>query len=171
MILTTDTINKLVIDLFKELLGWNEQQFLVETRGGARPSSGKPYMTLWWKNIEVLNQGYGEMRSEEDSDEARQFLENESLCSLQITIYGNDAYNICNEVRMHLESANRFFDLWSVIGFAGCDSVNDLSADFGGHIEQRAFFNFSFYANFGREYPADYFDKSKWVINGEQLTI
>lgn len=49
--------------------------------------------------------------------------------------------------------------------------MTDLSAPLGGRIQQRAFFDMTFYALFGRAYPLEWFDASQWAINNESLQL
>jgi hypothetical protein len=61
-----------------------------------------------------------------------------------------------------MQNIMRFADLWRGIGYAGIDSVQDISTQYGAKIQQRAYFNFDFYVYFGRSYPVDYFKLSSW---------
>jgi len=170
-ILTEEQVNDLLVNFFTSLFEWEDDRVLVETQAGVRPTNGI-YMTLWWKSNEMLNQGNGEfIQPDNNENRGAHKLDNESYCTIQITLRGDNAYSLCNEARRALDDPQRFFDLWTILGFAGCDPVQDMSAPFGGKIQQRAFFNFNFYATFGREYPADWFDKSKWIINESTITI
>ena len=88
-----------------------------------------------------------------------------------MSVRGPGAYSLASEARYGLEAAERFFDLWRVLGFAGCGPVTDLSVPLGGRIQQRAFFDITFYALFGRAYPLEWFDASQWAINNESLQL
>lgn len=170
--LTIQAVNELLIGYFSRLFGWEGQgRVLIETMARTRPPDGL-YMTLWWKNNDLLVQNTGEfIQPEDESEQGTQQLDNESLCTVQVTLRGQDAYSQCCEARYSLESSQRFFDLWKLLGFSGCDPVTDMSGAFGAHVQQRAFFDFHFYACFGRGYPADWFDHSQWAINNTNLTI
>ena len=144
---------------------------VVETQAGPRPPSGV-YATLWWKGQELLQQGMGDFTlPESPEDEGVQSLGNEALCTVQVSVRGPNAYSLASEARYGLEAAERFFDLWRVLGFAGCSPVTDLSAPLGGRIQQRAFFDMTFYALFGWAYPLEWFDASQWAINNESLQL
>lgn len=169
--LTVDAVNTLLADYLTAFFQWDTGRVLVETQAGPRPPSGV-YATLWWKSQEVLRQDWGTFTlPESPRDDGIQHLDNESLCIMQITVRGPHAYSLASEARYSLDAAERFFDLWRVLGFAGCGPVTDLSAAFGGRVQQRAFFDLSFYALFGRAYPLEWFDASQWGINDEALQL
>lgn len=98
-------------------------------------------------------------------------LINLSLCEVQVTFRGPSALESAVNARLSLGSSARAFDLWKLLGYSGTSGIQDLSAYYNGAIQPRSYFNFYFYALFNREYPADYFDKSKWNVNGIEITI
>ncbi|MFQ8889832.1 MAG: hypothetical protein ACLR7Z_17285 [Bilophila wadsworthia] len=148
--LTVDAVNTLLADYLTSVFQWEAGRVVVETQAGPRPPSGV-YATLWWKGQELLQQGMGDFTlPESPEDEGVQSLGNETLCTVQVSVRGPHAYSLASEARYGLEAAERFFDLWRVLGFAGCGPVTDLSGPLGGRIQQRAFFDITFYALFGR---------------------
>lgn len=166
--LTVDAVNTLLVDYLTAFFQWKSGRVLVETQADARPPSGV-YATIWWKEQELLPQNFGSFTPPEtEMEEGIQTLDNETLCTVRITLRGPKAYNLASEVRYSLEAAERWFDLWRVLGFSGCSTVTDLSGSYGGRIQQRAFFDLSFYAMFGRTYPLDWFDASQWQVNGTE---
>lgn len=169
--LTVNAVNTLLADYLTSVFQWEAGRVGVETQAGPRPPSGV-YATLWWKGQELLQQGMGDFTLPESPEaEGVQSLGNEALCTVQVSVRGPDAYSLASEARYSLEAAERFFDLWRVLGFAGCGPVTDLSGPLGGRIQQRAFFDMTFYALFGRAYPLEWFDASQWVINNESLQL
>lgn len=171
--LTIDSVNALFRDYICEFLKLSGDRVLIETRMDRRPIDGL-YVTLWWKRQEPLMQvaSDADFSYNEETGTATNYLPNETYATLQITCRGPNAYNVCSELRYSLYDPARYFDLFRVIGFGGAGTVEDLSASYGGRIQQRAFIDVSFYCCFGRSYPADWFDKSQWAINnGPIFTI
>lgn len=169
--LTPQMVNKLLKDYFDLFFGWepDPDRVLVETQAGTRPPKGL-YMTLWWRNIEVMRQDPGGTLVD-TPEGTMESLINLSLCEVQVTLRGPNALEAAVNARLSLGSSARAFDLWKLLGYSGTSGIQDLSAYYNGAIQPRAFFNFYFYALFNREYPADYFDKSKWNVNGHIITI
>ena len=168
--------NALLRHFVMEILDFADERVLIETKAGPRPADGAPYATLYWRNQELLPQFDGDMTftPTEDEDEfpfvdckGIETRENPALCTVRFSVWGNDAYNLASELRYALDSANRNFDLWTVLGYAGVGNVQDLSAAFGGKIQQRAFIELSFYACFGRRYDLDWFNRVPFAINKE----
>lgn len=171
--LTMSAINLLLQDVINKVLNWKpeEARVQVETQTGTRPANA-PYVTLWWRRVDPLMQTIGTFVMPDDpKDDAVEHLRNESLCEIQITARGPQALAYAAQIRFALESAARQFDLYKVIGFAGCTEIQVFSAPYNGAIQQRAMFNLSFYAMFNREFPADWFDASQWQINGAETQL
>lgn len=179
VIFSVDEANALLRSLVMAVLNLPSDHVLIETRARPRPMDNSPYATLYWKEQDVLNQFDGDMdyvgtdalgEGEEpnpDFPDGMETRENPALCTVRITVRGENAYNLCSEIRYALESANRNFDLWTVLGFAGCTSVTDLSAAYGAQTQQRSFIELSFYAPFGRRYNLDWFKSVPFVVNNE----
>lgn len=182
--MTTPSANQIIFDInaanallrqfVMAALDMPDNRVLIETKTGPRPMDGSAYCTLYWKDQEVLPQFDGDMvfAPVEDEDEypfinGIETRENEALCIVRFSVWGNDAYRLASELRYALDSANRNFDLWTVLGFAGVGNVQDLSVEFGGKIQQRAFIELSFYACFGRRYDLDWFNRVPMAVNKE----
>lgn len=171
--LTVQSINLLLQDVINKVLNWKpeEARVQVETQTGTRPGNS-PYVTLWWRRIDPLFQTVGTYTMPTDAvDDGVERLDNESLCEIQITARGPQALAYATQIRFALESNARWFDLYKLLGFAGCSEIQVFSAPYNGAIQQRAMFNLSFYAMFNREYPLDWFDSSQWVINGDSVQL
>lgn len=163
-------VRKLFVESTEALTGYARGRVLVETMSDRRPADGAPYCTLWFKNLEPLAVNVGDFYFDyetEDPDktiDAVQVLDNESFCTVQFSFWGNGAYNEATRFMQTLHAQRRYHDLWRVVGFAGIDAVQDISAQYGAKIQQRAFFNLDFYVCLGRALPADWFDVSQWGI-------
>lgn len=170
--LTPQMVNVLLKDYFDSFFGWDPEpnRVLVETQAGTRPPKGL-YITLWWRNIEVMRQDPGGTFSCSPDTGPIESLINLSLCEVQVTFRGPSALESAVNARLSLGSSARAFDLWKLLGYSGTSGIQDLSAYYNGAIQPRSYFNFYFYALFNREYPADYFDKSKWNVNGIEIAI
>ncbi len=160
--ITMAIIRKMFVEVIEQLTGYTRGRVLVETMADRRPVDGKPYCTLWFKNLEPLTYSEGDWQL--DTDEPIQYQDNETLAMLQISFWGDDAFSEAYRLSQLFHAAARQFDLWRVVGYAGIDQVQDISTSYGAKIQQRAFFNLSFYVCLGRKIPADYFDKSQWGI-------
>lgn len=185
-ILDVDAVNLLLRRFVMEVLSLPEDFVLIETRMRPRPYDDKPYVTIYWKDQELLPQFDGDMEfidmpqndpnspSETISDpglvdgSCLEVRRNTAHCTARFTVRGENAYNLASELRYALESANRNFDLWGILGFSGCTGPMDLSAIYGAQTQQRAHVELSFYAPFGRRYELDYFSSVPFIINKEQ---
>ncbi|MEG6501569.1 MULTISPECIES: phage neck terminator protein [unclassified Desulfovibrio] len=168
MILTPEDVKKLLVSVLEGLTGLGSGRVIWETSGGPRPSEGL-YCSLWWKDFELLPQNVGDYTAPTgpDPDKARpitQHLRHESWCTVQISFWGPKAFESAVRTVLALQSDDRSFDLWKVLGYGGTDAVQDLSTAFRGRIQARCFFNLSFYACFGADYPAEWFDISQCGI-------
>lgn len=168
MILTRKTVKKLLQETIAALSGMPTERVIWEDRPGPRPSDGR-YFTLWWKNIEPLVQNSGEYAFHDDGS-ATQHLCHESYCSVQVSAWGQDAFDAVHEVAQALQADSRWFDLWRLIGYGGVDSVQDISAAFRGQVQGRAYFNLDFYACFGADHPTEWFNVSQWAIRCNEKT-
>lgn len=165
--ITPKAVRKLFADVLKAITGLSEGRVIIETKADRRPPEGL-YCSLWFKSMTPLPQNDGDFEYDPDygiDDPLNQILDNETLCTVQINFWGDDAYDKAAETMQALQSGARFADLWRIIGFAGIDAVQDISTQYGAKIQQRAFFNLDFYVCFGRAYPIDYFNVSQWMIS------
>lgn len=163
--ITAPRVRKLFVEATETLTGYERGRVLIETYTDRRPADGKPYCTLWFKNLEPLPVNVGDWYfSDVEEGDAIQIIDNESLCVIQFSFWGPDAYGEAVSFMQTLHAQRRFHDLWRIVGFAGIDSVQDISTQYGGKIQQRAFFDLSYYVCLGRALPADWFDTSRWLI-------
>lgn len=172
-IITEKDVNKVFIDFINLVMGWEteENRVLIETKTGPRPHQSL-YFTLWWRSIYFLKQNEGRIIPPENPDKtlpAVQYLRGEAQCGIYITARGPEAFGAALRVRQALDSAQRWCDLWRILGFGGTDEIHDESAEYNSRIQPRAFFELQFNANFGAEYPVDWFDASQWDINNSNF--
>jgi len=169
MILTTQNVKKLLVSTLEGVTGLEPGRVTWEATGGPRPPEGLR-CSLWWKGFEPLAQNVGEYRdvsAPDTYDKATpiiQYLRNETFCEVQTSFWGDGAFDKAAATVGALQNDNRNFDLWRILGYGGIDAIQDISAYAGARIQQRAFFNLSFYACFGADYPVDWFDVSQWAI-------
>lgn len=165
---TPQAVRKLLVDVMQTITGYAAGRVLIETKADRRPQDRAPYCTLWFKNSELLVQNNGDYyidTPDYTSDvDGMQVLDNETLVTVQINFWGDGAYDEALAASHALQNAQRFFDLWRVLGYAGIDSVQDISVQYGAKIQQRAYFNLDFYVCYGRMYPLEYFKISQWSI-------
>lgn len=163
MICTKDHIEKLLVGVLERITGLGKGRVLVEDNTGPRPSDGL-YCTLWWKDATPEPQNDGDFTDDgpecdyDKSHPLTQHLRNETYCTVQVSFWGKGAFEMALSAVSALQNAERWFDLWRVLGYGGVDRVQDISAAFRGLVQGRAFFNLTFYACFGAEYPSDWFD-------------
>lgn len=162
-----DAASAILIAFIMDVTGFQSNAVLIETRTGPRPVDHGPYATIWWRDQEGLPQFDSpfDQPASEDVDGVEE-LKNEMHCTVRITVRGNNAYNITSELRYEIDRGQRAFELWNILGFSGVSSVTDLSAAYGGKVQQRAFIDLSFYAAFGRRYDLSWFKSVPWIING-----
>ena len=173
MILTPENVKQLLVSTLEKITALPPGRVIRETEAGPRPSSGL-YCTLWWKTFEPLPQNGGDYAENpqyegqpDDYDKTHpiiQHLRNETWCEVQINFWGAGAFDLAVQTLQALQSDARWFDLWKVLGFGGVDAVQDISTAFRAQIQSRCFFTLSFYACFGGDYPAEWFDTSQWEI-------
>lgn len=166
MILTPDDTRKLLVSVFEAVTSLAPGRVIWETSGGPRPSEGL-YCSLWWKIFDPLpqNQGdYSDPDPEGRGELVTQYLRNETWCTVQVSFWGPKAFETAAMSVGKLQNDNRNFDLWRILGYGGVEAIQDISAPFRGTVQQRCFFDLSFYACFGADYPVDWFDISQWTI-------
>ncbi len=166
--LTPEDVKKLLVNVLEGLTGLTPGRVIWESTGGPRPPEGL-YCSLWWRNFELLPQTAGDyaMPDGPDPDKGQpitQRLRHESWSTVQVSFWGPKAFESAVRTVQDLQADDRFFDLWRVLGYGGTDAIQDISAAFRGRMQGRCFFNLSFYACFGTDYPADWFDVSQWGI-------
>ena len=162
LITTWPVVRKLLVETTERLTGYERGRVLVETKTDRRPADGNPYVTIWFKSLEPLSVNEGNVYI--DEEEQHQVIDNESFCTVQFNFWGDDAYTEALKFMQSLHARQREFDLWQILGFSGIDSVQDISQQYGGKIQQRAFFNLSFYVLLGRVFPVEWFNISQWII-------
>ena len=161
-ILTTQNIKELLADVLENITGLESGRVIWEDSADPRPTEGL-YCSLCWKEFEPLPQNVGEYR--DDPDPLIQTLRNETWCSVQISFCGLGAFDLAAASVGALQNDNRNFDLWRLLGYAGIDSVEDCGADSPADLKPCFCFTFSFYACFEADYPADWFEVSKWDLH------
>jgi hypothetical protein len=159
---TPASIRTLLVAAISAMSGIAADRVQIETKNDARPSDGL-YATLWFKGSDVLPDYSGDKLIGNEST-VTETLRGESLCSVQISFWGAGAYDAAVKTQLKFLNNQREFDLWRILGSAGVESVQDLSQQFGGQVQQRAFFEFNYYVCFENLVPLDWFDTSTWTI-------
>lgn len=167
-ILTVDMVNDLLRAFIMHVTELPADYILVETRSRPRPPDDRPYVTLYWKDNDLLPQFEGDFVAPAGEEDGQEYVGHDALSTVRITVRGKDAYNIACKIRYAMDASERQFDLYNVIGFAGATGPVDLSAVYGAQVQQRAFTELSFYACFGRLYPLAWFKTVPWIINNSQ---
>lgn len=168
-LLTVDSINALLRAVVIKSLNLSESHVIIETRNRPRPYDDGLYVTIFWVTQDLLVQGSGDFLYPDNGlSEGTQALRNDAFCTVRILTRGTNAYNAASLLRQAFDSADRQWDLYHVVGFAGIESIQDISVNFGGQIQQTAFFDFSFYVCFGAEYSIPWFTRTTMVINEEK---
>lgn len=162
-----DAANAILRAYIMDVTGLADNAVLIETRTGPRPMDIGPYVTILWREQDLLPQ----FDSPYDAAAEEETLRNEAYCTVRITVRGDNAYNIASELRYQIDRGQRAFELWHLLGYAGTTNVTDLSAVYGAKVQQRAFIDLSFYAAFGRRYPLDWFEQVPWIINGARSIL
>lgn len=164
MRLTIAELKKLLVSTMELVAGLSPRRVILEGHNGPRPSSGL-YCSLWFKDLDLLPQNVGDYtQPEQATDQAVQTLRHETYCTVQISFWGPKAFDATVAASQELHTDARWSDLWRVLGYGGTGPVQDISAAFGGQVQGRAFFDLSFYACFGTDYPVDWFDTSQWAV-------
>ena len=169
-VLTLAEVRKILVDVFTKISGLEDGRVLIETKADRRPSDGKPYITLWTKNVEYYceNDGFFTfpegIPSEHTEEAAIQYMDHEVLITVQVSVWGDGAQDIAGSLVGHLQNSNRWADLWKLFGFSNTGPLQDLSLTYGAKIQQRALFNFDFYAHLGQTYDVDWFYNSQWDL-------
>lgn len=165
--ITWPVVRKLLVETVEALTGLARGRVLVETLADRRPADTAPYCTLYFRDIEPLPVNEGDWYFDSADDitiDATQVHDNESLATVRIMFWGAEAFFEATKLMQAFHAQRRFNDLWQLIGFAGFDMVQDISTEYNGQIQQRAFFNMQFYVCLGRAFPADWFKVSQWEI-------
>lgn len=172
---TPERVQDLLVKVFERITGLPPGRVLMRSKIDRRPAEGL-YCTLYFKSAAPLRQDSGHFFMPKDPDydkakPARQHLKNTTRVTVEVCLWGEDAFYEAVGVQLALQAAQRFTDLWRVIGYSGTEDIQDSSVDSGGHIQQRAFFLFNFYVQYFGNFPADWFDHSHWRINDEDEFI
>ena len=168
MILTVKEVQKLLIKVHEQSTGLDSGRVIFEGEG-PRPPDGC-YCSLWWKEIEPLPENSGSYSGQDkpsDYDKTEPLtlnLRNEAWCTVQVSFWGPDAMDTAVRSMQALNSDARWFDLWRVLGYGGVSRIQNISAQFRGKIQPRLFYDLTFYACFGTQFPADWFDSSQWQL-------
>lgn len=171
VIFSVDMVNAILISFILDATGLPVPSVLIETRTSPRPIDASPYVTILWRDQDLLPQFDSPFVQPLGESEGLEDQKNEAWCSVRITVRGNNAYNMASELRYELDRGQRAFELWNMLGFAGVSSVTDLSASYGGKVQQRAFIDLNFYAAFGRRYDMSWFTSVPWIINNLSTLI
>lgn len=172
-VVTPDTAIQAVRALIITALDLPSEKVLVETRGRPRPYDNGPYVTVYWRMQQLLKQNTLEFvpPPEDDEQDGEERPTNSAYCCIRITVRGDDAYNLCSKLRYEFERGERWFDIFRVLGYSDIPDVYDLSAEYGGKIQQRAVMDFYFYIDFNARFPAPWFNKVNLVVNGETVPV
>lgn len=169
IILSVEAVEQLLRSFVVYVTELPDSYVIIETKARPRPKDDRPYVTLYWLEQELLTQLDGDYEfspPELFAKEGVERRENAAHCTVRITTRGPGSYSITSAIRYAIDSSNRSFDLWPILGYAGVTNITDLSAVYGGKVQQRSFIDFSFYAAFGRRYELSWFSSSPWIING-----
>jgi hypothetical protein len=71
----------------------------------------------------------------------------ETYFKAEITCWGANAKQNLMDIYAGVKSSDRYKDMWASLGYAGRGDVQDISAEFMGKVQHRAFFDLFFYAN------------------------
>lgn len=97
---TWPVIRKLFVEATEVLTGYGRGRALVETMTDRRPTEGSPYCTLWFKSLEPLPVNVGDFYfDDEEAPDATQLIDNESLCTVQFSFWGNGAFAEAHQQR------------------------------------------------------------------------
>lgn len=160
--ITQERINQILCGVVKA--GADVEYCIVETRNGARPPEGE-FATIYWKSVQPLNEVRSDSWHTETETEYFENRLNPCLCTVQFSIFGDNAFEKCVQLNSFLQSENRLFDIDTLLGTSDIGTVNDISTAAGGRIQPRASFDFSFYVDFGRQYEMDYFIVDQTRVN------
>lgn len=166
LVLDVNTVSNALRGVVCSALQLAEDHVLVEGRVQPRPTDTTAYVTILWLEQELLNQFDGTYIPSAEQE----YLSNDAYCSVRFTVRGKAAYNLASELRYAIERGDRNWDLYNMIGFGGAGPVVDMSAAFGGKVQQRAHFDMSFYVPFGRTYTLAWFKKCGFIVD-KTLTI
>jgi hypothetical protein len=167
--ITNASLRALLVQCVQDTLGYPAGRVIVENMSDRRPEDGAPYATIWIKRTKFLVQNEGDFESTVSGME--QILHNECIITAQFSVYGADAYGETIKLSNAIHSANRWRDLWRVLGYAGQSSVQDISMLFGAKIQQRAFFDVDFYAYMGSAINIDWFNTAAIALGDESFIM
>lgn len=138
-------------DLFVSVLGAiTEERVIIEDASGPQPDG--PYVSLRLESLRPNSFNERRLVERESDGELVEYAAYLVYCALKVSFWGQDACNRAARCQMQMSAAGRFFDLWRVIGFGGCDPVRRASAEDLGKIQERADFVFNFHANLDAVY-------------------
>lgn len=162
--ITHATLEALFIHTLSKISGIPVTRWRVGTRAGTRPTEGL-FGVITWKRTEPLKQ-LEDPEFTQDGDNDPTFTDlNACYCTLEIKVLGENSRNVLSEIMFGLQSINRTWDIWNVVGFGGVTEIQNASTPLGGRIQEWSVMDVSFYVNFERTYLAEYFTKVPVTIN------
>lgn len=149
-------------NLFQEVVtAVTGEPCIIEPANGPQPA--KRFCSLDIKTADPMDHRVADF-IETDTGDLAERARNETRLSMAAAFWGKEAMTRATSCMHALQSYQRVFDLWRLLGFSGVDPVQATGSAYLGKIQDRAQFTIYFYAALGALYPADWFTASRWGL-------
>jgi hypothetical protein len=155
--MTSPSVRKLLHTVFSTLDDQPEDRVVWETFADRRPENG-PYLSLYVREMTPM---WDSVPMFTDTKLDKEIYKSETRYTVDITTWGKNAFDRAQALVYMLNYETRHMDLWQYIGGGQPERIKDVSAVKGGHVLQRARFQFKFYVMMASQIKWDWFDKLK----------
>ena len=158
--ITPEEVEDVFARVLRENVYGGRDLALIEPYNGPRPQSA--YATV---HLIVAEPERNEVYEFEDRPEGfTETMRGTSWCQVRLQFFGESAFATAIKAKNVLNSNNRLFDLIRATGYGSIGEVKENSFPYQGRIEDRAYFNVDFYANFAAEFLSNYIRRVKGTI-------
>lgn len=159
--ITPSEVEDVFARILRESIFDGQDLALIEPYNGPRPQVAYATVLLIVAEPE-LNEVY---RFEDRPEGFTETLRGTCWCRVRLQFYGEGAFATAIRAKNVLNSNNRLFDLIRAAGYGGVGGVQSIPQPHQGRIEERAYLNVDFYANFAAEFLSNYIRRVEGNIN------
>lgn len=128
---------------------------LVLANAGEGPKPGVPYVEVYLTTL--VNPDY--QTDTLSVDGLTETITTPCTVSCQLDLYGGDAMQDASKLCRSLKSAQRWVDLWVIMGLQNIETIRDLTALETGSRKQRAQVLINFTCCLSNNFDSSYFDQ------------
>ena len=157
--MTPSQVRKLLAITFGALDNQPSDRVILETFADRRPAEG-PFISVFIRQAEPM---WDSVPLFTDKVLDKEIYKSETWYTCDITTWGKNAFDRAQAIVYMLNYESRHTDIWRYVGGSSVGLIKDVSAIKGGHVLQRARFQFRFYILMSSQVKWDWFNR----IEGE----